>query len=202
MWLCSNCRHLEIAEVKPEHCPVCGALPDKLVEYSSSKIKGSRTLKYLQEGFAGESKANIRDLAFAFKAEQEGFPAIAGLFRAIAESEAVHAFHHLRLLGVIADTQENLQAAFEKENYATTAYPDFIKAAEEEGNTGAATIFGYHRDVERGHAKLYEKALDRMMDPQGVDYYVCSVCGYVAVGSAPDECPICGAPKDKFHRVG
>ncbi len=201
MWLCTNCRHLEIAEVKPEHCPVCGVTADKLVEYSNAKIKGTETIKRLQEGFAAESKANIRDLAFAFKAEQEGFPAIAGLFRAIAESEAVHAFHQLRLLGVIADTQENLQAAFERENYATEAYPDFIKTAESEGNQAVATIFGYHRDVERGHAKLYEKALDRLMDPQGVDYYVCSVCGYVSVGSAPDQCPICNAPKDKFRRI-
>ncbi|MCX6004819.1 MAG: rubrerythrin family protein, partial [Chloroflexi bacterium] len=64
-----------------------------------------------------------------------------------------------------------------------------------------ATIFGYHRDVEREHAKLYEKALDRMLDPEGVDYYVCEVCGYVAIGSAPDNCPICNAPKDKFRKV-
>ena len=201
MWLCTNCRHLEMSEAKPEHCPVCGAAPDKLAQYENTKIKGTQTLKNLQAGFAGESKANIRDLAFALKAEQEGFPAIAGLFRAVAESEAVHAFHHLRLLGVMADTQENLQAAFERENFATDAYPDFIKQATEEGNQAVATIFGYHRDVEHGHAKLYEKALDRLMDPQGVDYYVCSVCGYVAVGSAPDECPICGAKKDKFRRV-
>jgi rubrerythrin len=190
-----------MAEAKPEHCPVCGAAQDKLTQYENTKIKGSQTLKNLQAGFAGESKANIRDLAFAIKADQEGFPAIAGLFRAVAESEAIHASHHLRLLGVIADTQENLAAAFERENYATDAYPDFVKRAEEEGNPGVATIFGYHRDVERGHAKLYEKALGRLMDPQGVDYYVCSVCGYVSVGSAPDECPICGAKKDKFRRI-
>jgi rubrerythrin len=185
MWLCTHCRHLEFSEQKPERCPICGAGADKFVKHESSRVKGVRTLKNLQEGFAAESKANIRDQAFAIKAEQEGFPAIAGLFRAVAESEAIHAFHHLRLLGAIADTQENLQAAFERENYATDAYPEFIKTANEE----------------KGHAKLYEKALDRLMDPQGVDYYVCSVCGYVSVGSAPDECPICGAPKDKFRRI-
>jgi rubrerythrin len=201
MWLCSNCRHLEIAERKPERCPVCGAAPDKLVEYRNEKIKGTKTLKNLQEGVTAESKANIRDQAFAIKADQEGFPAIAGLFRAVAESEAVHAFHQLRLLVVVADTQENLQAAFERENFARDAYPELIKDASEEGNTAVATIFGYHRDVEKGHAKLYEKALDRMMDPEGVDYYVCNVCGYIHIGSAPDECPICGAPRDKFRKV-
>ena len=201
MWFCTHCRHLEIADVKPERCPVCGATGDKFVAYDNPKIKGANTMKNLQQGFDAESKANIRDLAFAIKAEQEGFPAIAGLFRAIAESEAVHAFHHLRLLGVIADTQENLAAAFERENYATDAYPEMIKDAEEEGNKAVSTIFGYHRDVEKGHAKLYEKALDRLMDPAGVDYYVCSVCGYVSVGLAPDECPICGAPKDKFRKI-
>jgi len=201
MWLCTHCRHLEITEQKPERCPICGAGSDKFVKHESTRIKGTRTLKNLQEGFAAESKANIRDLAFAIKAEQEGFPAVAGLFRAVAESEAIHAFHHLRLLEAIADTQENLQAAFERENFATEAYPDFIKTANEEGNAPAATIFSYHRDVEKGHAKLYEKALDRMMDPEGVNYYVCSVCGYVSVGLAPDECPICKAPKDKFRRI-
>lgn len=201
MWLCTHCRHLEFSEQKPERCPICGAGADKFVKHESSMVKGSVTLRNLKAGFEAESKANIRDLAFAIKAGQEGFPAIAGLFRAVAESEAIHAFQHLRLLGAIADTQENLQAAFERENYATDAYPEFIKTANDEGDRQAATIFGYHRDVEKGHAKLYEKALDRLMDPQGVDYYVCSVCGYVSVGSAPDECPICGAPKDKFRRI-
>ena len=201
MWLCTNCRHLEIDDKKPEHCPVCGAPAEKIIQYENPKIKGTKTLKDLQEGFAAESKAHLRDLAFAFKADQEGLPQIAGLFRAIAESEAVHAFHHLRLLGVIADTQENLQAAFERENYARDEYPEFIKDANDEGNSAVATVFGYHRDVERGHARLYEKALDRMLDPQGVEYYVCEVCGYVSVGVLPDECPICGAPKDKFKRI-
>jgi rubrerythrin len=190
-----------MAEAKPEHCPVCGAPADQMEPYQNTKIKGTKTLKNLQEGFAGESKANIRDLAFAFKADQEGFPAIGGLFRAVAQSEAIHAFRHLQLLGVIADTQENLQAAFERENYAKDAYPEFIKDANEEGNTAVATLFGYHRDVEKGHAKLYEKALDRIMDPKGAEYYVCNVCGYVAVGSAPDECPICGAKKEAFKLV-
>ena len=201
MWLCTNCRHLEIDDKKPGHCPVCGAPSEGIIQYENPKIKGTKTLKNLQEGFAAESKAHLRDLAFAFKADQEGLPQIAGLFRAIAESEAVHAFHQLRLLGVIADTQENLQAAFERENYARDAYPEFIKDANDEGNSAVATVFGYHRDVERGHARLYEKALDRMLDPQGVEYYVCEVCGYVSMGMLPDECPICGAPKDKFKRI-
>lgn len=201
MWFCTHCRHLEISDVKPERCPICRATGDKIVAWENPNIKGRKTLKNLKAGLDAESKANIRDMAFAIKAEQEGYPAIAGLFRAIAESEAVHAFHHLRLLGVIADTQENLQAAFERENYATESYPEMIRDAEEEGNKSVSTIFGYHRDVEKGHARLYEKALDRIMDPQGVDYYVCSVCGYVSVGVAPDECPICGAPKDKFRKI-
>jgi rubrerythrin len=201
MWMCTNCRHLEVTETKPEHCAICGADAGKIIQYEAPKVKGSKTLKHLQEGFAAESKAQVRDLAFAIKAEQDGYPQLAGLFRAIAESEGVHAFHHLRFLGAVADTQENLQAAFERENFARDTYPEFIKDANEEGNPAIATIFGYHRDVEREHAKLYEKALDRMLDPEGVDYYVCEVCGYVAIGSAPDNCPICNAPKDKFRKV-
>ncbi|MCX6004616.1 MAG: rubrerythrin family protein, partial [Chloroflexi bacterium] len=91
MWMCTNCRHLEVTETKPEHCAICGADAGKIIQYEAPKVKGSKTLKHLQEGFAAESKAQVRDLAFAIKAEQDGYPQLAGLFRAIAESEGVHA---------------------------------------------------------------------------------------------------------------
>jgi rubrerythrin len=107
----------------------------------------------------------------------------------------------LRLLGGISDTQENLEAAFKRENLASDSYPEFIKAAHEEGNTAVAKIFTYSRDVEAGHAKLYKKALERMIQETETDYYVCGVCGYVSDGELPDECPICGAPQDKFRQV-
>lgn len=201
MWMCTNCRHLEVTAERPERCPVCGATADKFAKYEAPQIKGVKTLQNLQNGFVAESKAHMRDLAFALKAEQEGYLQIAKLFRAIAESEGVHAFHHIELLDAVANTQENLQAAFERENLAKQAYPGFIRDAEEEDNTAAANTFSFHRDVEREHAKLYEKALEHMLGPEVSDYYVCSVCGYVSDGTLPDQCPICGAPQKAFKRI-
>ncbi len=201
MWKCTNCHHVELGSVKPERCPVCGAEAEKLLPHEVPGIKGEKTLQNLKAGFIAESQANLRNLAFAMKAEQEGYPQMARLFRAVAEAEAVHAFNHLRLLGAISGTQENLESAFEKENLASNAYPRFIKEASEEDNPHVARIFGYSRDVERGHARLYSKALDHMVSDVDTEYYVCGVCGYVSDGILPDECPICGAPKEKFRRV-
>jgi rubrerythrin len=201
MWKCSNCHHLEIADEKPERCPVCGSEAEKLIPHEVPGIKGTKTLKNLKTGFVAESQAHQRNMAFAMKAEQEDLPQVAKLFRAVAEAEGVHAYNHLRLLGGISDTQENLESAFERENVAEGTYPGFIKAANEEGNSAVAKIFSYSRDVEKGHAKLYKKALEHMIQETETDYYVCGICGYVSDGELPDECPVCGASKDKFRHI-
>ncbi len=201
MWKCTNCSHLELMAKKPEKCPVCGADAEKLIAHEVSGIKGEKTLGNLKMGFEAESKANMRNHAFAMKADQEGFPQMAALFRAIAEAEAVHAYNHLRFLGAVSDTQTNLESAFEHENFAADAYPDLIKTANEEGNSAVAKQFGFVRDVEKEHAKLYGKAMDHMVAERETEYYVCSVCGHIEDGSAPDECPICGAPKEKFTKT-
>jgi len=201
MWKCSNCHHIELAEVKPAHCPVCGADSEKLLAHEVPGINGTKTLNNLKTGFVAESQAHQRNLAFALKAEQENFTQVAKLFRAIAEAEGIHAYNHLRLLGGVSDTQENLEAAFERENLASKTYPQFIKEANEEENTAVARIFSYSRDVEAGHAKLYKKALDYMVQETQTKYYVCGVCGYVSDGELPDQCPICGAPKEKFRAI-
>jgi len=201
MWKCTNCHHLELSPDKPVQCPVCGAEVGRLVPHEVPGITGTKTLTNLKAGFVAESQAHQRNLAFALKAEQEGYPQMARLFRAVAEAEGIHAFNHLRLLGGVDSTQENLEAAFERENLASSTYPQFIREANEDGNTAVAKIFSYSRDVEKGHAKLYKKALERMIQETDTDYYVCGVCGYVSDGELPDECPICGAPREKFRRV-
>ena len=201
MWKCTNCHHVELAADKPERCPLCGAEAEKLVSHEVLGIKGMKTLKNLKAGFIAESQAHQRNLAFAIKAEEEGYPQVAKLFRAIAEAEEIHAFNHLRLLGAVANTQENLETAFERENLASNTYPQFIKEANEEDNAHVARIFSYSRDVERGHAKLYEKALEHMLGDVETEYYVCGVCGYVSDGDLPEVCPICGASRERFRRV-
>jgi rubrerythrin len=144
MWRCTNCHHVEIGADNPQQCPVCGADAEKLVAHQEARIQGTKTLKNLKAGFVAESQAHVRNLAFAMKAEQEGHSQVARLFRAIAEAEAVHAFNHLRLLGAVSGTQENLEGAFEKENLAGDAYPQFIREANEEDNTGVATVLQLH----------------------------------------------------------
>jgi len=201
MWKCANCHHVELSSDRPERCPICGAEAEKLVPHEVSGIKGTKTLKNLKAGFIAESQAHLRNLAFAMKADHEDYSQVARLFRAIAEAEAVHAFNHLRLLGGVSSTQENLESAFERENLASNRYPQFVREANEEDNASVATVLSYSRDVEKGHAKLYRKALAHMMAEEEAEYYVCQVCGYVSDGVLPDECPICCAPKEKFRRV-
>jgi rubrerythrin len=159
-------------------------------------------MKNLAEAFAGESQANRKYLAFAKKAEDEGYKQIAKLFRAAAEAETVHALNHLRELGEIKSTKENLQTAIGGETHEfESMYPQMISDAEKEGIKGALRSFNYANEVEKIHADLYKKALDNLGKNENVDYYVCQVCGNTVEGEAPDKCPICGAPKKSFKKI-
>lgn len=162
----------------------------------------SKTEKNLQDAFAGESQANRKYLAFAKKAEAEGFKQAAKLFRAAAAAETVHAHNHLRELGVVKSTKENLMAAISGESYEfQNMYPQMIADAKTENKAGALKSFNYANEVEKVHAALYQKALDMLGRNVNTDYYVCSVCGYTAEGEAPDECPVCKSKKQAFSKV-
>lgn len=162
----------------------------------------SQSEKNLQEAFAGESQANRKYLAFAKQAEKDGYPQAAKLFRAAAEAETVHAHAHLRTLGEVKGTADNLKAAISGETFEfKTMYPDMIKTAEAEGNKAALRSFTFANEVEKIHAKLYQKALDNLSSLPEADYYVCSVCGYTCEDEAPDTCPVCSAKKKAFFKV-
>jgi rubrerythrin len=165
---------------------------------------GEKTRRNLYEAFVGEAKAHRRLLAFARQADEEGYPDVARLFRAVAYAEGVHADAHLRLLGetVVRTTEENLQSSFERESTVSgLTYPRFIAQAEAEGERRAAVVFSHARDAEEAHAALYKGAMGCMLREEPCAYHVCSVCGLVVEGSAPDECPICGARQEKFVRI-
>jgi len=162
----------------------------------------AKTEKNLQEAFAGESQANRKYLAFAKKAEQEGNRQIAKLFRAAADAETVHAFNHLRALGIIKSTKENLEIAISGESYEfQKMYPQMINDAKEEDKKGAVMSFNYANEVEKIHAELYKKALENLGKNPEVDYYVCKVCGNTVEGEPPEKCPICGSPKKMFKKI-
>jgi rubrerythrin len=162
----------------------------------------SKSDKNLQDAFAGESQANRKYLAFSKHAEKEGFSQVAKLFRAAAAAETVHAHNHLKQLGGVKSTKENLEAAITGESYEfQQMYPGMIKDAEEEGNNGALRTFNYANEVEQVHADLYMKALKDLGNNEETDYYVCEICGYTAEGGAPDECPVCKAKKQAFSKI-
>jgi rubrerythrin len=160
------------------------------------------TLDNLKEAFAGESQANRKYLAFAKKADEEGYAQVARLFRAAADAETVHAHAHLRVMGGIGSTEENLRQAIEGETEEfRSMYPRMMEEAKAEGDDAAYLSFANANAVEEIHAGLYRKALENLGRNEEVDYYVCQVCGNTVEGEAPDKCPICGAPKKMFNKI-
>lgn len=161
------------------------------------------TEQNLQEAFAGESQANRKYLAFADKAEREGFKQVARLFRAAAHAETIHAHAHLRAMKGIGDTAANLKEAVAGETHEfKKMYPPMIETAKQEGHKAAERSFTYANEVEKVHAALYQKALDTLDSPAEADIHVCSVCGYTCEGEeAPAKCPVCAANRNAFVKI-
>ena len=162
----------------------------------------SITEQNLLKAFAGESQANRKYLAFAKQADKEGYHQAAKLFRAAAEAETIHAHAHLRTLGGVQNTKENLKAAISGETAEfKEMYPEMIEAAKKEGNNAAERSFTYANKVEEVHASLYQKALDTLDSQEETEYYVCSVCGNTFENEPPGTCPVCGAKSKAFFKV-
>lgn len=162
-----------------------------------------KTLKNLEDAFAGESQANRKYLAFAKQADKEGFTQVAKLFRAAAEAETIHAHSHLRALKGIAGTRENLLEAIAGETHEfQSMYPQMIVDAEQEGATDALRSFKFANAVEAVHAQLYQSALDSLDSAVGAfDYFICPVCGHTVEREAPERCEVCGAAGRLFFVV-
>ncbi len=162
------------------------------------------TKENLSEAFAGESQANQKYRAFAKKAEKDGYPNIAKLFKTAAEAERIHAEGHLVALDGINDTVENLKAAIGGETYEfTEMYPPMLEKAEEEGHK-AKRMFKFAVDAERVHAELYQIALNAAEEGKDLDVseiYLCPVCGHIELGIPKDKCPICNLPAEKYIQV-
>jgi rubrerythrin len=163
----------------------------------------SKTEDALKEAFAGESQANRKYLAFAARADQEGFPQAARLFRAAADAETIHAHSHLRALKAVRSTRENLTEAVAGETHEfKSMYPAMIEAAKAEGNKEAERSFHFANEVEKVHARLYEQLLAGLGNAGEIyAYWVCPVCGYTAEKEAPTVCPVCGAKGKMFRKI-
>jgi rubrerythrin len=164
----------------------------------------TKTEENLKAAFAGESQANRLYLAFAKRAEEEGYTQAAKLFRASAEAETVHALNHVQITGQVKSTLDNLSTAVAGETYEfTKMYPEFLTTANQEDAKQAAWSFNVANKVEQVHAGLFQKAIAAIKNKkelQKVDYYVCSVCGNTVEGAAPEKCPICGSPREKYFK--
>jgi len=163
----------------------------------------SKTEECLKEAFAGESQANRKYLAFAAKADKEGYAQIARLFRAAAEAETIHAHNHLRALKGIRSTRENLEEAIAGEGHEfKEMYPGMIDTAKAEANAEAERTFVYANEVEKVHHRLYEEALAGMGgEKDSYSYYVCPVCGYTVGSEAPESCPVCNTKGKAFKKI-
>ena len=161
-------------------------------------MSDNKTSSNLMDAFAGESQANRKYTAYAKQAEKEGKLNAAKLFRAAADAETLHALKHFEVAGKVGDTAANLKDAVAGETHEyKDMYPDFVKTAEEEGNSAAVRTFTLAMKAEEVHAKLYAQALESMDGTQEVFYYLCPVCGNIET-ARPNSCPICGVPGAKF----
>jgi rubrerythrin len=163
------------------------------------------TKENLKAAFAGESQANNKYGAYAEKAEREGFPVVARLFRGIAAAEAVHARNHLKALDAVKTTLENLSDAQAGEDYEITQmYPPMLAAAEAEGETKAVRAMHFALEVEKVHYRLYGQAIAAVRggkDLAGATVRICPVCGHTVIGDAPDTCPVCGCPGSRYSEI-
>ena len=158
----------------------------------------------LKEAFAGESQANRKYLAFAKKAEREGFTNVARLFRTAAEAETIHALGHLNALDGVKSTAANLREAIEGETYEfTKMYPPMVETAQTENHKGKLML-EYALKSEAIHAKLYKLALEAVAqgkDLSETSFYLCPICGHIELGNPPAVCPICGVKGEKYVQV-
>lgn len=184
---------------------------------SAAADASGSTLANLQEAYNGESNAHVRYLAFAAKADEEGYTKVASIFRAAARAESIHAANHaavIRDLGaepaavidtpVVKITADNLRAAIAGESYERdTMYPEFIATARAERQKDALRSFNFAKEAEAGHAELYTQALDKLESMTGgtLELAVCPVCGRTVTKLEGEKCPVCFTPTEKYISV-
>ncbi len=172
----------------------------------ANKYAGTKTEQNLREAFAGESQARNKYTYFASVAKKAGYEQIAALFLKTAENEKEHAKMWFKALGELGDTETNLKAAAEGENYEwTDMYERMAKDAEEEGFPELAAQFRGVGAIEKHHEERYRKLLQnveekKVFEKSGVTVWECRNCGHIVIGTkAPDVCPVCNHPQSYFE---
>jgi len=156
----------------------------------------------VKAALAGESQAHIKYAAFAGKADAEKLPNIARTFKANSYAEQIHASNYVRILGALGSTKDNLQAAIGGETFEVEEmYPAYVATAQGQGEKAAETYLNYALAAEKVHSGMYRAASEAAGAGRDIAFkpiHVCSFCGFTMEGEAPDKCPVCGTPKDKF----
>lgn len=156
----------------------------------------------LRAAFAGESQAHAKYQIFARKAEKEGRSNLARLFRAVAHAELVHAKNHLKALGEVGESADNLGKAISGESFEIDEmYPAYEAIARLQDEKTALRAIKWAVEAERQHKELFESAkaeIDKGADSESAPIFVCDECGYTVEGAPPDKCPLCGKPKERF----
>jgi rubrerythrin len=156
----------------------------------------------LKAAFAGESQAAEKYMVWAEKAEDEGLPNVAKLFRAISFAETRHARNHLRVLGGVNATADNLQRAFEGESFEIDEmYPAYAEVATVQGDRQAQRSVRFALKAEMDHKCMYAETREKVVagsDIEAAPVSVCLVCGHTVIGGLPDKCPVCAAPKSMY----
>jgi len=163
-----------------------------------------KTKENLMAAFAGESQANRKYLAFARKAEKEGYKNVSRIFQAIAEAETIHALKHFEIADKIGTTLDNLEAAAEGEHYEfSKMYPEFIEAAKQDDHSKALQTFEYANAAEKVHGGIFKDLKEKVAsgtDAEEKAVHLCPVCGWVGMEPVPDKCPICNTSKKAFKQ--
>jgi len=181
-------------------------------------VKNAMTFDFLHSAYGGECMAHMRYLIWSDMAKKEGFPNIAKLFEAISYAERVHASNHFREIGGdTADatitsggvfgtgkTVDNLQGAINGELHEVEQmYPVYLNTAEFQNEAGAKHSFHFALEAEKIHVQLFKQAQMAAKDGRDLELdavYICPVCGHTILNGAPDNCPVCGAKKELYHK--
>lgn len=175
-----------------------------------------QTMKNLNTAYQGEANATETYLAYARRAEVDGFASVAKLFRAASASEGVHRYNHRQAMvdlggtpqkidrkhAVVAATRDNLKESVADETEESAVmYPGFLLKAEENTAVPAERSFRFAMNTEKAHARLFQRALQKLESRPANDYFVCSVCGMTLDRSPGKKCELCGKPSSSYHEI-
>ena len=173
-----------------------------------SDLKGTKTEQNLRDAFVGESQARNKYTYFASTAKKEGYEKIAAIFLETADNEKEHAKLHLKHLGGIGSTLDNLRAAAAGElDECTEMYPRMAREAKEEGFPEIAFLLESIGKIEKAHQERFQKLLDEVesgtfFSKDGKVLWRCRNCGHIHEGpEALKVCPVCKHPQAYFELI-